>query len=142
MRGLNKVMLIGHLGKDPEMPNLSNPDAKMAKFPMATSESYKDKNGQIVEQTEWHNIVIWRSGLADIASRYLRKGSLVFVEGKIRTRSYEKEGQKHYMTEVVADNFQMLDKKGENDGGASSNDYSQAQAGGDSSDGEGDDLPF
>lgn len=142
MRGLNRVMLIGHLGADPEMPKLNNPETKMAKFPLATSESYKDKDGQQVTQTEWHNIVIWRSGLADIAGRYLRKGSFVFVEGKIRTRSYEKEGQKHFMTEIVADNFQMLDKKGDNDASSqTSGEYSQAQSGG-SSGAENDDLPF
>ena len=110
MRGLNKVMLIGHLGKDPEVTNLES-GVTVAKFSMATSESYKDKDGQRVDQTEWHNIVVWRK-LAEIAEQYLKKGSLIFLEGKIRSRSWDdKDGNKKYMTEIVADNFTMLDKK-------------------------------
>ena len=113
MRSLNKVQLIGHLGKDPEIQRFEN-GGILAKFPLATSESYKDKTGNQVEQTEWHNVVAWR-GLAEIAESYIRKGSAVYVEGKIRTRSWEDQnGSKKYMTEIVADNFIMLDKKQDN----------------------------
>ena len=114
MRGLNKVMLIGHLGKDPEIQHLEQ-GVTLAKFSIATSEAYTDKDGQKVTQTEWHNIVIWRN-LAEIAEQFLKKGSLIYLEGKIRTRSWEdKEGNKRYSTEIVADNFTMLDKKGDAD---------------------------
>ncbi|MCH8902606.1 MAG: single-stranded DNA-binding protein [Bacteroidetes bacterium] len=114
MRGLNKVMLIGHLGKDPEIQHLEQ-GVTLAKFSIATSEAYTDKDGQKVTQTEWHNIVIWRK-LAEIAEQFLKKGSLIYLEGKIRTRSWEdKEGNKRYSTEIVADNFTMLDKKGDAD---------------------------
>ena len=113
MRSLNKVQLIGRLGKDPEIQRFEN-GGILAKFPLATSESYKDKTGNLVEQTEWHNVVAWRR-LAEIAESYIRKGSAVYVEGKIRTRSWEDQnGNKKYMTEIVADNFIMLDKKQDN----------------------------
>jgi len=109
MRGLNKVLLIGHLGKDPEVQHLDQ-GVTLAKFSIATSESYT-KDGQRVDQTEWHNIVVWRK-LAEIAEKYLKKGSLIYLEGKIRTRSWDdKEGNKRYTTEIVADTFSMLDKK-------------------------------
>lgn len=110
MAGINKVILVGNLGKDPEVRTLES-GAVVAKFPLATTESYRNKNGERVETTEWHNIVIWR-GLAEIAEKYLRKGSRVFVEGKIRTRSWEdKDGNKKYITEIEADNMMMLDTK-------------------------------
>ncbi|TVR77169.1 MAG: single-stranded DNA-binding protein [Chitinophagaceae bacterium] len=145
MRGLNKVMLIGHLGKDPEVPQLSNSTNKLAKFPLATSESYKDKSGQLITQTEWHNVVIW-GNLADIASNYLKKGSHVYVEGKIRTRSYDKDGQKMWFTEIVADSFQMLDKKSDNEGGSNYDSEPQGQMSSQQSDvsnkNDDDDLPF
>ncbi len=106
MAGVNKVILVGNLGKDPEIVNFDN--AKKAVFPLATTESYKNKEGHKVEQTEWHNIVCWR-GLADIAERFLQKGTQVYIEGKLRTRSWEdKEGHKRYTTEVVAENFMIL----------------------------------
>ena len=109
MSGINKVILVGHLGKDPEVRHLDN-NVSVASFPLATSETY-NKDGRRVEQTEWHNIVMWR-GLADIAAKYLYKGKLVYIEGKIRTRNYEdKEGIKRYATEIVADNFTMLGRK-------------------------------
>ena len=94
MRGINKVILVGHLGKDPEVQYLEG-GICLAKFPLATSDSYKDKSGNKVDQTEWHNIVLWR-GLAEIAEKYVRKGSLVYLEGKIETRSYEKDGVTKY----------------------------------------------
>jgi single-strand DNA-binding protein len=109
MSGINKVILIGHLGKDPEMRYLEG-GVSVTSFPLATSETY-NKDGQKVEQTEWHNIVMWR-GLADVAGRFLQKGKLVYIEGKLRTRSFEdKEGIKKYTTEVVAENFTMLGRK-------------------------------
>lgn len=116
MNSLNKAMLIGRLGKDPEVRYFEGGNAKAA-FPIATTEVYKDKNGQRVENTQWHNIVCW-SKLAEIAEKYLRKGANVYVEGKIITRSWDdKDGNKRYTTEIIADNFLMLDKKGEANGG-------------------------
>ena len=109
MSGINKVILVGHLGKDPEIRHLEGGVA-VASFPLATSETF-NKDGRKVEQTEWHNIVMWR-GLADVAAKYLQKGKLVYIEGKIRTRSFEdREGIKKYTTEIVAENFTMLGRK-------------------------------
>jgi single-strand DNA-binding protein len=109
MRGLNKVTLIGNLGKDPEIQNLEN-NVKVAKFSLATTESYKDDNGQNHSATEWHSVVLWR-GLADLAEKYLRKGSMVYLEGKIKTRSYmDKNNEKRFVTEIIGESFLMLDK--------------------------------
>jgi len=109
MRGLNKVTLIGNLGNDPIIQNLEG-NIKVAKFSLATSESFKDANGQNQTITDWHNIVLWRS-LADLAEKYLHKGSLIYLEGKLKTRTYDdKDGQKRYVTEVIAESFLMLDK--------------------------------
>lgn len=109
MSGINKVILVGHLGKDPEVRHLEG-NVTVASFPLATSETYS-KDGKRVEQTEWHNIVMWR-GLADVAAKYLQKGKLVYIEGKLRTRSYEdREGIRRYATEIVAENFTMLGRK-------------------------------
>ncbi len=108
MRGVNKVTLIGNLGKAPDYQQLDG-NVPVAKFSLATTESYKDKNGQSRTDTDWHTVVLWR-GLADLARDYLQKGSLVYVEGKLKTRSYDdKDGQKRYVTEVVADQLIMLD---------------------------------
>ncbi|HMG08655.1 MAG TPA: single-stranded DNA-binding protein [Mucilaginibacter sp.] len=113
MSGINKVILVGHLGKDPEVRSLEG-GVSVTSFPLATSETY-NKDGRKVEQTEWHNIVMWR-GLADMAAKYLQKGKLVYIEGKLRTRSFEdKEGVKKYTTEVVAENFTMLGRKSDFD---------------------------
>ena len=110
MRGVNKVMLIGNLGKDPDIQQLEG-NIGVAKFPLATTETYKDRTGKLVSQTEWHTVVLWR-GLADLAEKYLHKGSLIYIEGRLRTRSWEdKDGNKKFATEVVADNLIMLDKK-------------------------------
>lgn len=108
MAGVNKVILIGNLGRDPEVRTLEN-GAKVARFSLATTESYNDRNtGQRVDQTEWHNIVLWR-GLAEIAERYLRKGNQVYIEGKIQTRSYQdKDGITKYSTEIIGQNMNML----------------------------------
>ena len=109
MSGINKVILVGHLGKDPEVRHLDG-GVTVASFPLATSETF-NKDGKRVEQTEWHNIVLWR-GLAEVASKYLQKGKLVYIEGKLRTRSFEdKEKVKKYVTEIVAENFTMLGRK-------------------------------
>ena len=116
MAGVNKVILVGNLGKDPEVRHLEG-DKVIAKFPLATSESYKDKSGNRVEQTEWHNIVVWK-GLADIAEKYLKKGTTIYLEGKIRTRNYEKDGVKHYTTEIVGDSFTILSKRENNSSSA------------------------
>lgn len=122
MSGVNKVILIGRLGKDPEVRNLDN-GAVVANFSIATSESYKDRTtGEKKEITEWHNIVLWR-GLAEIAQKFLRKGDMVYIEGKLRTRSWEKEGVTRYTTEVVADNMNMLSPKSGGGGG----DYSSQE---------------
>jgi len=112
MRGLNRVMLIGNLGKDPEVQMLEG-QVPVAKFPLATTETHKDRTGKLVSQTEWHAVVLWR-GLAELAQKYLHKGSLVYIEGRLRTRSWEdKEGHKKFATEVVGENLIMLDKKPE-----------------------------
>jgi single-strand DNA-binding protein len=118
MAGINKVILVGNLGKDPEVKYLDGGIA-IAKFPLATTETIKDKNGQKQDQTEWHNIVLWR-GLAEIAEKYLRKGQTVYIEGKIRSRSYDdKDGNKRYITEIVGETMQMLGKKPESADGSS-----------------------
>jgi len=115
---LNKAMVIGNLGKDPEIRTIPS-GAKVANFNLATNESYTDKNGQRVDKTEWHRIVMWR-GLADIAEKYLKKGSTVFIEGKLSTRSWnDQNNQKRYTTEIIADNMQMLG--GRRDGGETNN---------------------
>lgn len=103
-------MLIGNLGKDPDVQVLEG-NIAVAKFPLATTETFKDRTGKLVSQTEWHTVVLWR-GLAELAQKYLHKGSLVYIEGRLKTRSWEdKEGAKKYATEVVGDNLIMLDKR-------------------------------
>lgn len=110
MRGLNKVTLIGNLGKDPELQMLEG-NVSVAKFSLATTESFKDKNGQTHTQTDWHTVVLWRS-LAELAAKYLQKGSLVYIEGKLKTRSYDdKDGNRRYVSEVIAEQIIMLDKR-------------------------------
>jgi|SRR2546428_1278937 len=148
MSGINKVILVGHLGKDPELRHLDG-GVKVASFPLATSETYT-KEGKKVEQTEWHNIVMWR-GLADIAEKFLVKGKLVYIEGKLRTRSWDdKEGNKRYQTEIVADNFTMLGRKSDNEPQENSQYSAQGEnaalakveSGSLSAGGVDDDLPF
>ena len=122
MSGVNKVILVGRLGKDPEVRHLET-GASVANFPIATSETYKDRNsGERKEITEWHNIVLWR-GLAEVAEKFLNKGDMVYIEGKLRTRSREKDGITRYTTEVVGDNMTMLSPKGSSEGGG----YQQPQ---------------
>lgn len=109
MRGLNKVTLIGNLGKDPESNTLEG-EISVAKFSLATTENYKDKAGQSHSETEWHQVVVWRS-LADFVTKYLSKGSMIYLEGKLKTRSFtDKVGEKRFVTEVLADKIIMLDK--------------------------------
>lgn len=109
MSGINKVILVGHLGKDPDVRYLEG-GVSVVSFPLATSETF-NKEGRKVEQTEWHNIVMWR-GLADVAAKYLQKGKLVYIEGKLRTRTFDdKEGNKKYTTEIIAENFTLLGRK-------------------------------
>ena len=129
---LNKVMLIGNVGNDPEVRYLeSNPqnpatNAKVASFRLATTERYRDRGGELRENTEWHNIVLWRSN-ADVVERFVHKGSQVYIEGKLRTRQWtDQSGNKRYITEVVADTIQLLGKRPDSDQTA----QGQAPAGG------------
>ena len=112
MSGVNKVILIGRLGKDPEVRAFES-NVKKASFPLATSEFRKDKEGNKIELTEWHNIICWRN-LAEVAEQFLTKGKLIYLEGKIRTRSWEDNGVKRYITEIEASTFTMLGPKEEN----------------------------
>jgi single-strand DNA-binding protein len=123
MRGVNRVMLIGNLGKDPDVQFLDG-NIGVAKFPLATTETFKDRSGKLISQTEWHTVVLWR-GLAELAQKYLHKGSLVYIEGRLRTRSWEdKEGNRKFATEVVGDNLIMLDKRTEGSSGSNHPDTS------------------
>jgi single-strand DNA-binding protein len=150
MAGVNKVILIGNLGRDPEIMTFEN-GVKKASFSMATTESYKDKDGNWVDVTDWHNIVLWRW----LAERNLIKGDQVYIEGKIKTRSYDdKDGNKRYITEVVADKVLKLSGRREQSGPLpeappesnqnqysgppdnSENDFSSSE------EGKSDDLPF
>lgn len=161
-RGVNKVILIGNLGGDPEVRYTPN-GAAVANVSLATNESWTDRSGERQERTEWHRLVLW-SKLAEIAGQYLRKGSKVFVEGRLQTRSWDDQsGQKRYTTEVVVNDMQMLDGRGEgggpggppppggpSDGGATGGDFQptgeaggpQGGAGGPQSPADDDDLPF
>jgi single-strand DNA-binding protein len=144
MAGINKAILVGNLGKDPEIRTIES-GRKVANFTLATTESYKDKNGERVDQTEWHNIVFW-GPIAEVIERFLKKGSQIYVEGKIRTRSYEdKDGNKKYITEILGEKMTMLGgPKGSSDSSSSmSNGKTTAQPVGQSFAAEqDDDLPF
>jgi single-strand DNA-binding protein len=112
MRGVNRVVLIGNLGREPDLQHLEG-NIAVAKFPLATTETYKDKTGNLVSQTEWHTVVLWR-GLAELAQKYLHKGSLVYIEGRIRSRNWEdKDKNRRFSTEIIGDNLVMLDKRKE-----------------------------
>lgn len=122
---VNKVILIGNVGKDPEVRYLNN-ETPVANFSLATSETYTNRNGEKVTQTEWHNIVLWRS-LASVAEKYVKKGTQLYIEGSIRTRSWDdKDGNKRYTTEVVGTNMQMLGRR--SDGGIASGDSDSVAA--------------
>jgi len=134
MAGVNKVILVGNLGKDPEVRHLES-GVPVASFSIATSESYNDKNsGERKTVTEWHNVVLWR-GLAEVAEKYLHKGDQVYIEGKLRTRQWEKDGITRYTTEVVGENMTML-------GGRTKPEGATAAPAVDTSQTEVDDLPF
>jgi len=121
MAGVNKVILVGNVGKDPDIIAFEN--SKKATFSLATSEKYKDKEGKPVEKTEWHNIVFW-GPVVDVIEKYVKKGKQVYVEGKLASRSYEKDGQTRYITEVVGQNLTLL---GGAMGGSSSTENSSSQ---------------
>jgi single-strand DNA-binding protein len=106
--GINKAILVGNVGRDPEVQYVRE-DLPVAKFTLATSETYKDKSGEKVKTTEWHNIVVWR-GLAKVVEQYVKKGDQLYIEGKITTRSYEKNGEMKYFTEILVQSMQMLGK--------------------------------
>ena len=115
---LNKAMLIGNVGRDPEVRYLDGQsgNAKVATFTLATTERYRDRNGETRENTEWHNIVAWRN-TADVVERFVRKGTQLYIEGRIRTRSWDDQtGNKRYTTEIIADTLQLLGKKADNPG--------------------------
>ncbi|MFH2093411.1 MAG: single-stranded DNA-binding protein [Pseudomonadota bacterium] len=131
MAGLNKVMLIGRLGRDPEI-RYSQQGTAVTNFSIATSENWTDKaTGQKQEKTEWHNIVSFGKQ-AEILEKYLSKGSQIYVEGKLQTSTYEKEGQTHYMTKIVVDDFQFLGGKQDNQGGGGGYQQGGYQQGGSS----------
>lgn len=117
---LNKVQLIGRLGKDPDLRYMPNSDA-VANVSLATTESWKDKEGQKQEKTEWHNLVFYR-GLAEVVGEYLKKGALIYVEGKLTTEKYEKDGEDRYITKIVVSDMKML-----GGGKAGSEDHSSAK---------------
>lgn len=133
-RSLNKVMLIGNVGKEPEV-NFTPSGVKVAQFRMATTETWKDRDGALQEHTDWHTIIAWR-GLADVVEKLVRRGSRVYVEGKIQSRSFDdKEGHKRYVTEVVADNLLMLDVKKVEQGAANGEHETHQES-------QTDDIPF
>lgn len=138
-KGLNKVLLIGHIGKDPELSYIPS-GAAVCKFTLATNESYKGDDGNLVEKTEWHNITAWRK-LAEICSTYLKKGSKVYLEGKIQTDTYEKDGKKNYFTKIVISDMVMLDSKSSS-GENGTSDIKHEEARVSDSPASDDDLPF
>jgi len=140
---VNKVILLGNVGKDPEVKYFDN-DVAVASFSIATSETYKDKSGQKQTKTEWHNITAWR-GLAKLAENYIKKGTQLYIEGKITTRSWDdKDGNKRYTTEIVANSIQMLGKKdsGNSEAPAPTPNIDSAPQDTGLGDGATDDLPF
>ena len=115
MRGINKVILVGNAGKEPEYRTLQD-GTTVAKIALATTEIFKLKNGESQLRTDWHTVILWR-GLAGLAKEYVKKGSLLYVDGKLRNRDYEmKDGQKRYVTEIVAEEMILLDKKAKTPG--------------------------
>ncbi len=124
--GINKVILVGNLGRDVQVQTFEN-GIKKASFSVATDESYKDRDGQKVDRTEWHNVVMWR-GLAEVAERYLRKGSKVYIEGRIRTRQYvDQQNITRYFTDIEAQNMVMLDRRDDSGGGYQGQGYGNQQ---------------
>jgi single-strand DNA-binding protein len=110
MSGVNKVILLGRIGQNPEVKHLES-GATVANFSIATSEKYTDKSsGEVVETTTWHNLVAWK-GLAEVVEKYVKKGDMIYVEGKLQTRTWEKDGEKKYATDILVSNLQMLSSK-------------------------------
>jgi single-strand DNA-binding protein len=130
---INKVILVGRLGKDPEVRSTPS-GTSVAKFSLATDERFTDKSGEKQDRTEWHNIVAWGK-LGEICGQYLRKGKLVYIEGSIRTDSWDdkESGQKKYRTEIVARDMKMLDRRGDDEGGGGGGSYGGASRGSSSS---------
>jgi single-strand DNA-binding protein len=125
---VNKVILVGHVGQDPEVKYLDN-NTPVCTLRMATSDVYKNKSGEKVTTTEWHSVVLWR-GLAEVAEKYVKKGTQVYIEGKIRTRSWDdKDKNKRYTTEIVADVMQLLGKKAEDSGVAGQTTHTEGTSG-------------
>ena len=145
-RGINKVILVGNLGRDPETRYMPSGNA-VTNVSVATSKSWKDRDsGEQKDRTEWHRVVFFNR-LAEIASEYLKRGSKVYIEGELRTREWEREGQKHYTTEVVANEMQMLDSRGDTPVNDRSNSDIQSSSAGDNfgpppSEDLDDDIPF
>jgi single-strand DNA-binding protein len=146
---VNKAILVGFVGNDPEVRYLDS-GTPVANFRLATSENYTNKAGEKVTQTEWHNIVLWR-GLAEVAEKYIKKGTQVYIEGRIRTRSWDdRDGNKRYTTEVVADNLQLMGKRSDSsvessavqDQGTYSPGTTESKESSTSEDNGADDLPF
>ena len=124
---VNKVILVGNVGKDPETRYLDETTA-ITKFPMATSETYKNKSGERVSNTEWHNVVLWR-GLAQVAEKYVKKGTQIYIEGRIKTRSYDDaDGNKKYITEIVGDQLQLLGRRPDDGEGGQAQQSQPAQS--------------
>lgn len=148
MASLNKAIIIGHLGADPETRYTSSGDA-VCTIRVATSESWKDKNGEKQERTEWHTVTLWKR-LGEIANEYLKKGSQVYIEGRIQTEEYEKDGQKRYATKIVASEMKMLGgRDGDSKSSRESDGYREPPkrqpkpaAGAQKFDDLGDDIPF
>ena len=141
---VNKVILVGHVGQDPEVKYLDN-NTPVCTLRMATSDVYKNKSGEKVTTTEWHSVVLWR-GLAEVAEKYVKKGTQVYIEGKLRTRSWDdKDKNKRYTTEIVADVMQLLGKRAEDSGVAGQTPHSEIQSGEKTpfeEPDQGNDLPF
>jgi len=124
---VNKAILVGNVGKDPEVRHLEG-GTSVARFTLATSDSYKNKSGELVKTTEWHNVVAWRQ-LADLAEKYIRKGAQLYVEGKITNRQYDdRDGNKRYICEIVADNIRLLGRKDDNMAPSTSNGATRPQS--------------
>jgi len=141
MSGINKAIIIGRLGNDPETRYLPNGDS-VTNISVATSESWKDKNtGEKVEKSEWHRVTFFRK-LAEIAGQYLKKGSKVYIEGKLKTRKYEKDEQTHYSTEIIADTMQMLDSRGDGQSNGSDNSRQDSTTQGQTEDFDDRSIPF
>ena len=145
MASVNKAILVGRLGKDPEIRSTPS-GSTVAKFTIATDERFTDRNGEKQERTEWHNVVAWNK-LAEICGQYLKKGKLVYIEGSIRTDSWDDKetGQKKYRTEIVAQTMQMLDRRGDEAGGGSGGQYASSSSRGNTAETtiqDDDDVPF